>query len=664
MGAVARLVGFGLAVLVGCSDDPEPPSQGVRCGAGTIEVNGECQPEPAGAAGGGDCDGCSGRGGGEADPSGEGGAPVASGGQSTAGVGARASEAGAPPLGSAGEGGMAGQPGQDPTLVTDPLACGSRDVTGATVITEPITSDTTWSGVVHLPQGASIRNEAVVTIEPGTKVIVGLDATIEVGWQGSHPTVRALGTIESPIYFCAETDVSGYWDGLVFRGGVNPDSILRNVLIAEGGGTAAALTLEGEVTLQGVQVRKSAAWGVSAARFGVDSSTLIVAEADEAPVFVTASPGVEIPPGSVLTGNGVDVIELHLTTFAESATFRDVGVPYRQRQDSIVVNNAIDPPTASFEPGVRYQLPRGTTLRVAEGDLVAIGSEAEPVLFSGIPCDEQSDGFICANEPEAEYGQGGRIQVMSQQGGTRLEHVVLNSLGWTEGSSTAFGALYLGGLEVEFPVIDVTVIDAMGYGIGFGDGVFAPESGSISITVRENYSGPRYVLFFEGGDALTTLPESTTLPEYPRIFIDGFFSRSGTIRDIGTYFVEEMDVADGATVEIEAGTLLHCSGTVEVWADSTLRALGSADAPVVFDGPFDGVVVDIGGNLDFDHVVVDNGARGPYDANIAARSPISITNSTISNAQGWGIRKFAADTNDYALTNTFTNNASGNIGSF
>lgn len=64
----------------------------------------------------------------------------------------------------------------------------------------------------------------------------------------------AQGTPDAPILICGETGQSGYWSSFILRDIANPASALRNALIADGGGTAAALMIEGSATRQGVQV--------------------------------------------------------------------------------------------------------------------------------------------------------------------------------------------------------------------------------------------------------------------------------------------------------------------------------------------------------------------------------------------------------------------------
>jgi hypothetical protein len=246
------------AVVVSCSSD------GLKCGPGTREQAGECVVAGAGAAN------------------------VGAAGAVDAGAGGLAgsdASAGAP---EAGEGGAGGA--EDASLIVDPLECGSRDITGATVVTAPITQDTTWSGVVYLPEGVSVRNEPTLTILPGTKVIVGDGASIELGAKGSHPKLLALGTASRPIKFCGETDSAGSWAGIVLHPSTNATSELQNVLISDGGSAEAGLVLELPIVLRGLQIRNSGVDGLVTPGFAEGSASLVITGSGGVPLsFATRS---------------------------------------------------------------------------------------------------------------------------------------------------------------------------------------------------------------------------------------------------------------------------------------------------------------------------------------------------------------------------------------
>jgi hypothetical protein len=93
--------------------------------------------------------------------------------------------------------------------------------TATTTVSADITSNTTWSGVVLLQNKIYVKNNATLTIQPGT-VILGDKVT-----QGSLIVTRgaklnAIGTVSQPIVFTSNQAVGlrapGDWGGIVLLG--------------------------------------------------------------------------------------------------------------------------------------------------------------------------------------------------------------------------------------------------------------------------------------------------------------------------------------------------------------------------------------------------------------------------------------------------------------
>ncbi|HEX2669304.1 MAG TPA: hypothetical protein VHM25_00450 [Polyangiaceae bacterium] len=387
-------LGVTAVAIASCSDEP------LRCGPGTARKGNECLGLGSAHSGGSTGNGAGGTSaGGDAGSAGDhsdgtGGDPDSNGGAPADGESGGAPSDGESSGGSAGEGGAGGSAGggaEPIDVITSDLGCGSHNVTGATVVTDPITQDTVWSGVIHLPKGLSMRNEPTLTIAPGTKIIVGHDATVEFGWPGGgHATIVAAGTLEAPILFCGETDTAGYWAGMVFRSGVKSASVFKNVLIADAGGTDAALTLEMPLLVQGVQVRNSGSNGVNTVGFAPQSSTLIVSGATNTAVKATKARGAEVPVGSRLAGNGLDLIDLAFTSVDASVTLRNLSVPY-----SLSGMQIAGGATVTLESGVRLLIAPGGSIDVlAAGALKATGTSESKIQLS--PRDSSNWGGITA----------------------------------------------------------------------------------------------------------------------------------------------------------------------------------------------------------------------------------------------------------------------------
>lgn len=662
-------------LFVACSDES---GSDTHCGTGTVLQGDTCV--VAGGSAAEDAGPHDSQAGADSVPSGGSGAAAAGTagmepGQAGDGGGSRdTTEGGSPALGggggepssepgSAGAGGTGGEP--DDAIVTDPLDCAGRDVTGATVVTDPITQDTTWSGVVHLPNGVSVRNEPTVTIQPGTKIIVGTGATVEFGFQGAHVTVKAMGTAEKPIRFCGETSTPGYYQGVVLRSGVTAASILRNVLIADGGtGTGGALTLEAPVTIQGVQVRNSGAYGVLASGFGVDSSTLIVAGAAKSSVLATASPGLGVPLGSVLTGNKVDAIDVGFKTFDADVVMHALGVPYRVLVDT---QSSASTPSVTIEPGVEVRVQAHKFMRFGAAAVSAIGTAEKPILFRGLSCNEYP-ALECDFEPMA-WGPGGQVSFSGSKT-IDLEHVEFRRFGFTVEYSSVT-KYYYGAVDIlstmPAKLKNVTITSPVNWGVKFlNDGGFSADSSGIVGTGDQYNSAP--TLDVDCG-ALRTLP-ADTVPSSGGTRV----SCSSTSKPLawptagGPFRMEDgFEVYSGGQLTLPAGTkIFFDSDGIAVKNGGSFSAIGSSASPVLLSGSvWTGLYFDTGSSVTLDYVTVTGGGQqvyaNQYGANIVTRVPITLTNSVISNSLHWGLKKSAADTTDYTVGNTFSNNTSGDV---
>ncbi|HKO47801.1 MAG TPA: hypothetical protein VJV79_08760, partial [Polyangiaceae bacterium] len=530
-----------------------------------------------------------------------------------------------------------------------------------TVISEPITQDTTWSGVIHLPKGLSVRNEPTLTITPGTKIIVGHDAMVEFGWLGSHATIVANGTIEQPIKFCGETDSAGYWTGLIFRSGIKSASLLRNVLIADGGSTEAGLSLEMPLLVQGVQVRNSGANGVNAAGFAKASSTLIVSGSSKAAIKATAVRGAEIPLGSQLTGNALDLIDIAFPAFDSDVNLRDFGVPYRQLADAASGSAATVPPVViTLEAGVVYSIAKQKRLDFGAATVRALGSAAKPIVFQGLIC-PQPETSCPISAPPSTVDSGGRM--LASGADIRLQYVELLKLG--SAADAAF-TMEGGTLKVEH----VNIVAATGYGLAFsGPGKFSADSNNLQVSSKQGGATLRL-----GCGQVATLPANTTLSSMSssnQVFTTldcTHLDTSSTWSSAGSpYSMSGLEIVDGASLTLEAGTTLRFAATNQLLVSegSTLNALGTPTAMIQFvaegSNNWAGIYANTGSTVQLDYTLVDRAGAGPNGSAIFAKSPIVLTHSTISNSASWALKKASTDPADYLSGNSFLGNALGNI---
>ncbi len=656
---------LGSAVVVSCADSDDS----LRCGEGTVAVNGVCQvavgtgDEAASGGTGGSLSsgglggnggsggkegmtvsnssggtsshgGGAGGGGGEASSSGT----TASATTGSGGTGGDSTSASGG-AGGAGSGGMStGGTGGNSGISTEPFDCGSRDVTGAKQISGPIVEDTTWSGLIHVTGDVSVRNEATLTIEPGTKVIVGLGNEIDFGWENSRPLLLAKGTPESPILFCGETDSPGYWKSLTFQANVDPKSVLRNVLIQEAGATGAraALVLDAPVLLEGVQVVDSGWVGVQASTFSPDSRVLSIHDsAQEAGQIISPRAG-NWPDELDLSGNRVDEILITFTTLSESIHLEAKGYGFRPF-------NTLSLAEGSEE--LTFRLAAGTTFSsglsatdLSEANVLVEGTEEDPAaLLRGVT-----------------VGKG------------IIRHAVVGVSG--------------GGLELVGPTtLQNVTFDELDLS---GEGAFTAESkgirsldGSSELTISSN-----------GCTAVGTIPRDTKLAKEATIWMYCLPMNDLSVPNVGGEYVFDLStIGSGSQLNIEAGTVARY-GIILITADGTLTiergvqlkgallmvngelsAEGTAEAPVLFlpqGTEWSGIEVAEGATLVLDHAVIDAAGHGTNEAAVYLAGPATITNTTIINSGGWGLLHAVDDSTDYSTTNIYTGNALGDIGAF
>ena len=197
-------------------------------------------------------------------------------------------------------------------------------------------------------------------------------------------TLLAVGTPAAPISFCGATAAAGYWNGLRLQANVTSNSELKNVLVADAGNVAPALTLNADVLVNHVQVRNSDGDGVAARDFRVGSANLTVEGTAGAPIVFTGSGAVtRFPLGGSITGNGKDFAEVTFGSFVDDTVYHPLDIPYLQTIALRITNTS----RVTFEAGVEYQFAPGTSFEVGWNSNVSTlfveGTSADPVVFRG-----------------------------------------------------------------------------------------------------------------------------------------------------------------------------------------------------------------------------------------------------------------------------------------
>jgi len=569
------------------------------------------------------------------------------------GVGAGAVNGGGGTAGSGGTG-QGGTGGAPPVVLLD---CGSRGTTGATIADTDITTDQTWSGVVHVTQNVIVHAGAVITIQPGTTIVVDTGRTIDFGWNSGGATVLAAGTASAPIRFCGSTATPGNWGTLMLEQTVTTDSVLENVLVSDAGGVVAggstALQIDSAVTVNNVQVRNSGADGVWAEDFHAGSAALSVEGAAGVPVLLRGEGAItRFPLGGALTGNGQDLVRVNVSYVDANTTFHEPGIPYLQ-VSSLYLQGAA---TLTFEAGVEYRVAAGGSIEAGwnnGGSTFAVdGTTARPVTFRGEAAEAGSwDGILIdANVTAASH----------------IRHAKILHAGGTGPA-----------LDIRTPVtLEDVSLDLNKAGVNISNDGLNSDSTSLTVT------GTQAVPLTVGLGALTTIPTggSYTGNTTDEVDVAGYatYTGKGVIPDLGVpYFLEgDVYVQNSGSFEVAAGTEFIASGGIGIVVGqgstpATFLARGTAAAPIVFrgldttNGYWDGIQI-LATALStsaLDHVTIKNAGLANSGA-LVLRKEISVTNSTVTGSAGYGIYASTAFTTNYATSNTLTGNTQGAIGTF
>lgn len=321
-----------------------------------------------------------------------------------------------------------GQGGSDSTTSStgteeQPLAC-KAPTHGPTHHATNIEADEVWTadtGPHIVDANVAVRSGATLTIDPCATVELGEDVVLSVAFPGTPNSgvLVAEGKADQPIRFQGIDEKR--WGHLQIEA---PGTARLAYVTLENGGSwdpsGASLVVHGDdtyptqrlVTADHLTIERSLGAGVSMTRlagFADGSKALVVTGSgnDDHPYPLEIDESVlGTLPDATLTGNARDAIFVDpLHSIRESATVRALGVPYvigNADSDNLVVGAGPDAgvhTTLTVEPGVTMAFHPHTALEIehltgdfpASGSLVALGTAAEPIVFTS-SADEKNPG--------------------------------------------------------------------------------------------------------------------------------------------------------------------------------------------------------------------------------------------------------------------------------
>lgn len=531
------------------------------------------------------------------------------------------------------------------------LDCDGIEVDDAVDATENIDADTEWSGTIRVSSALLVREDAVLTIKPGTNIVFEPDASLEIGWNSSTATLFAEGTAEQPIRFCGKVSGAGYWGGLIIGSNVTSDSTMKNVLIADAGGEEVALALNHGITLENVQVRGSGADGVWAADFEADSTMLSVEGAEGFPVVLLDDAAVDhFPLGGTFEDNGDNRVSLRMGAVDSDTMFHELGVPYFQEQSLQIRDGA----SVEYEAGVDYQFAADTRLEVGwnsqEAEFLVKGTEADPVTFHG---SSNTSGFWAGIiiEPNVLTTSSIEHAVIADAGGEDTDALNIKA-------AIAISDLLLTGNDTG------AFIEAQGL-----------KASSKNLSITETAGVP---LTVDPG-ALITLPEGGdfTGNDIDRIaIVAGTFEKIGSIPNLGVPYLIRGEFSTRADSELTltAGTtfIMAADSLLEIGWNSTMAkftAVGTIEEPITFvgdsetAGSWEGIT--IGSNVTSDsalqYVHISHGGGGDRANLWLLQTDVDISDCTITESATYGISTESGDTTDYAAANDLSGNMLGEV---
>jgi hypothetical protein len=278
------------------------------------------------------------------------------------------------------------------------------------VVDESVTSPEVWTAQGNECPDYIVVNPTDVTdqlvIEEGTIVLFEEGAGLRV--TSSTGSLQVEGTEAAPVRFSGTESMPGWWRGIeMWRTGSDNPSSIDHAIIEDAGGVTddgpgysvqlgtpgtTDVTDVNTIEITNTVIRAGAGYGLRATRFSEIpnfTDNTITGHA-EAPVWVSARTSGFLDDASDLTGNGEDFVRVQGDSaiapvdqdnaITEPLTWTRLASDVPYRFDGVAKVAA----ELTVAPGVRVEFEEDGELRVTDGgSIVARGTEAEPITFTG-----------------------------------------------------------------------------------------------------------------------------------------------------------------------------------------------------------------------------------------------------------------------------------------
>lgn len=332
-------------------------------------------------------------------------------------------------------------------------------------------------------------------------------------------------------------------------------------------------------------------------------------------------------------------------------------------QNEVDVNsNAV----LTIEPGVTIKFENGSGITVAYnggfGAIKANGTASKPILFT-------------SNASVKNAGDWDAVWLYNGASGSSFNYCTFEYGG---GYSDNYGMIYMTSAQASFDNCTFRYSESFGMSLDDESSFTSFEGNHFSNTLKSPIQIYGKYVHTIGSDN-TYDPNTTILVESDRIDLPGVFVWKK--QNVAYNFDGNFDIGSGSgtTINIEPGTQLKMGSNSEITLAyyggyAVFNASGTAAEPIIFSsaspfpsaGDWKGIFLHNGTSTGttFNYCTISNGGGYSYGGNISLMDDVggnvTISNSTISNSDKYGIYKDnAGDTNPTITNVTYSSNASG-----